>query len=309
MIHLRSAEAQGELCNANSKSRTPITNALSVDVEDYFQVEAFKAIIDRSMWDSQPSRVVANTIRVLELFSAANVKATFFVLGWVAMRFPDMVRRIAREGHEIASHGFSHELAHSQSPAAFREDVQRAKALLEDISGGAVRGFRAPTFSIGPGNWWAYEILAEMGYKYSSSVYPISHDLYGSPDAQRIPFLPVVGSNFLEIPIGTIRLFNKNRPCGGGGYFRLLPYEVSRWCIRRLNLVERMPCVFYCHPWEFDPGQPRQSQAPLKSRIRHYLNIGKMEHRTARLLHDFSWGRIDEVYFSNPLVGLVEKSD
>lgn len=273
-----------------------LVNAMSVDVEDYFQVEAFKSVVDRAGWDSQPSRVVENTQHVLGLFGKTDTRATFFVLGWVAERFPEIVRQIKSGGHEVASHGYSHELADGQTRGEFRNDIRRSKAILEDVSGDRVRGFRAPTFSIGPANWWVYEVLAEEGYEYSSSVYPIAHDLYGMPDAPRTMFRPVKDHAFVEIPISTIRLFNKNRPCGGGGYFRLLPYEVSRRCISHVNRVDGASCVFYCHPWEFDVSQPRFRAAPLKSRIRHYLNIGSMSRRVAQLLEDFDWGRIDEVY-------------
>lgn len=278
------------------KVKRAFVNAFSVDVEDYFQVEGFKTVVDRASWESRPARVVESTERVLALLDAAEARATFFVLGWVAERFPSLARRIHAEGHEIASHGYGHEMAHSQSRSDFRDDVRRAKGILEDCVGAGVRGFRAPTFSIGRKNWWAYEILEEEGYAYSSSIYPVSHDLYGMPDAPRAPFCPLTTGSFLEIPVAAVRVLNGNRPCGGGGYFRLMPYALSRWCIARINRVDQMPCVFYCHPWEFDTGQPRLPQVPLKSRVRHYLNIGMMERRIARLLEDFSWGRIDEVY-------------
>jgi polysaccharide deacetylase family protein (PEP-CTERM system associated) len=283
--------------------RGPVVNAFSVDVEDYFQVEAFKSVIDRTDWDRHPSRVAGSTDRMLELLEAANVRATFFVLGWVAERFADLISRIESHGHEIASHGYSHELVHAQTANEFRQDIRLAKKLLEDIVGKNVRGFRAPTFSIGSQNWWAYEVLAEEGYEYSSSIFPISHDLYGMPSAPRTPFRPLGSDAFLEIPVTTIRLLNKNRPCAGGGYFRLLPYSASRWCMRRVNKVDRMPCIFYCHPWEIDVDQPRIAHAPLKSRFRHYLNIGKTADRIARLLRDFSWGRIDEIYLQPGMTG------
>jgi polysaccharide deacetylase family protein (PEP-CTERM system associated) len=276
--------------------RGPIVNAFSVDVEDYFQVEAFKSVIHSADWDRQPSRVAGNTDRMLELLEAADVRATFFVLGWVAERFADVVSRIEAHGHEVASHGYSHQRVHAQTASEFRQDIRHAKKLLEDIVGKNVRGFRAPTFSIDRRNWWAYEVLAEEGYEYSSSIYPISHDLYGMESAPRTPFRPLGSGAFLEIPVATVRLLSKNRPCAGGGYFRLLPYDLSRWCMRRVNRVDGMPCVFYCHPWEIDVDQPRIAQAPLKSRFRHYLNTGKMAGRIARLLRDFSWGRIDEIY-------------
>ena len=284
---------------ANADDAGKLTNALSVDVEDYFQVEAFKSVVDRASWDSQPARVADNTVRVLELFGAAHAHATFFVLGWVAKAFPDIVRQIVANGHELASHGFGHENLHSLTPVQFREDVRKAKGILEDISGTPVCGYRAPTFSIGRNNWWAYDILREEGYAYSSSIYPIAHDLYGIPDAPRGPFHPIEGSAFLEIPITTVRWLGRNRPCGGGGYFRLLPYRVSQWSIARVNRVDRMPCVFYCHPWEFDVDQPRIRGASAKSRFRHYLNIRRMPDRVARLLRDFAWERMDRVFLAH----------
>jgi len=275
---------------------TKIVNAFTVDVEDYFQVEAFSSVVDRASWENRPARVVGNTERVLALLESANARATFFVLGWVADRFPCLVRRIQASGHEVASHGYGHKLAHGQTRAKFREDVRRAKGSLEDCSGVAVRGYRAPTFSITPANWWAYEILMEEGYEYSSSIYPIDHDLYGMPFAPRMPFHPLEKESILEVPVATVRLFNKNRPCGGGGYFRLFPYLVSRWCIRHVNSIDRQACVFYCHPWEFDPQQPRIPSISVRSRFRHYLNISVMEHRVDKLLRDFEWGRMDQIF-------------
>lgn len=274
-------------------------NAFSVDVEEYFQVEAFKEVVARESWRARPSRVVDSTRRMLAILDAANVRGTFFVLGWVAERFPSLVRDILSGGHEVASHGYAHELAHAQSPDRFRADVRRAKGILEDCAGVSIRGYRAPTFSIGQKNWWAYEALAEEGYEYSSSLYPISHDFYGTDGGPRAPFRPIGGHRLLEIPIATVRLFNKNRPCGGGGYFRLMPYGFSRWCISRMNVSDRIACVFYCHPWEIDASQPRIEGASLKSRFRHYLNIGRMERRIGRLLSDFAWGRIDEIYLDS----------
>ena len=276
-----------------------VINAFTVDVEDYFQVEAFKSVVDPSGWDSRPSRVVGNTERVLALLAAANVQATFFILGWIAERFPSLVHQIHAARHEVASHGYAHQAVHTQTPKAFRDDVRKSKAILEDCIGERVRGFRAPTFSINRSNWWAYDVLAEENYDYSSSIYPISHDLYGMPDAPRVPFTPLNGAAFLEIPVATLRFLGKNRPCGGGGYFRLLPYPVSRWCINRTNQYDRLPCVFYCHPWEFDPEQPRVSSISMKSRFRHYLNIHKMEGRAAKLLSDFAWTRMDTLFLDD----------
>jgi polysaccharide deacetylase family protein (PEP-CTERM system associated) len=273
------------------------TNAFSVDVEDYFQVEAFGRIVARESWESRPGKVVENTERVLSLLDVAGFRGTFFVLGWVAARNPELVRRIAAGGHEIASHGFAHEAVHRQTRNGFREDVRRARRTLEDLAGVRVRGYRAPTFSIGRKTWWAYDILAEEGYRYSSSVYPIAHDLYGIPEAPSVPFRPISGNDFIEIPVATVRMLGRNFPCGGGGYFRLMPYAISRWFMERVNRNEQRPCIFYCHPWEFDPHQPRIPNASLKSSFRHYFNVAAMERRVARLLRDFQWGRVDALYF------------
>ncbi|MGN6516069.1 MAG: XrtA system polysaccharide deacetylase [Rhizomicrobium sp.] len=275
-----------------------LVNAMSIDVEDYFQVEAFNGVIRRSDWDGAPIRVDRNTARILDMLSEAGVCGTFFILGWVAERFPDLVKRIAAEGHEIASHGYNHQRADGQSQAEFRDDVRRAKDLLENITGTVVRGYRAPTFSVNRRNWWAYEVLSECGYEYSSSVYPIKHDLYGMTDVPRTPFKPTAAP-IIEIPMATVRLFGKNLPCSGGGYFRLLPYSLNKAALRYANGVEKQPCIFYCHPWEFDAGQPRIAAASAKSRFRHYTNISRMPGRFTRLLKDFSWDRIDNVYLGN----------
>jgi polysaccharide deacetylase family protein (PEP-CTERM system associated) len=242
-----------------------------------------------------PRRVERNTERLLEIFAAAGVRATFFTLGWVAERHPGLVRRIAAAGHEVASHGYGHCRIDRQSRAEFLSDVARAKAVLEDAGGAKVKGFRAPTFSIGPGNWWAFEVLAETGHAYSSSIFPITHDLYGMPDCSRAAFRER-GSGVLEIPITTVRCGGRNLPCAGGGYFRLLPYAFTRWAMRRVNRADRMPCIFYMHPWEIDPDQPRIENAPMKSRFRHYTNLDAMEGRLKRLLGDFRWGRMDEAF-------------
>ncbi len=273
----------------------PMVNALSVNVEDYFQVEALSRAVPRGQWDAMPRRVAANADRLLDLFAAAGVSATFFTLGWVAERHPDLVRRIVAAGHELASHGLDHTRIDRQTPASFRADLRRSRAILEDAGGVAIRGYRAATFSIGPGNLWAFDVLEEEGYAYSSSVYPIRHDLYGMPEAARAPFRPHQGK-LIEIPLTTVRRFGRNLPCAGGGYFRLLPYALSRANMRRVNRRDRMPCVFYLHPWEIDPGQPRIAGLGLKSRIRHYLNLGLMEGRLERLLRDFAWGRVDEIF-------------
>jgi polysaccharide deacetylase family protein (PEP-CTERM system associated) len=275
--------------------RDPIPyNALTIDVEDYFQVEAFADIIDRKDWEMYPRRVVPNTNRLLDILGAAHVTATFFMLGWVATRHPELVRRIVDEGHELASHGSDHYRIDQQSIAEFRSDIRQSKALLEDIGGRLVQGYRAPTFSVGHRCPWVHTVLAEEGFRYSSSVYPIAHDLYGEPSAPRRPFCPQPG--FIEIPLTTVRFFGRNWPTAGGGYFRLLPYEVTRAALRRASNELRTPCVFYLHPWEIDADQPRQLHASRLSRFRHYVNLHHTERRLCRLLHDFSWTRMDRIF-------------
>ena len=268
-----------------------IVNAMSVDVEDYYQVSAFASVIPRERWPQWPVRVDENTRRVLDLFAAADVKATFFILGCVARHHPNLVRRIAADGHEIASHGFSHFRVFEQTPQQFRSDVEDTRHLLEDTAGMPVRGYRAASFSISHGTWWAFEELAAAGYRYSSSVSPFKHDHYGVPDAPR--FLINPNPSIAEVPITTVELMGRRLPCGGGGFFRLLPYRWSRWAIRRVNRREAAPAVFYFHPWEIDPGQPRVKQASLRSRFRHYVNLGAMSGKLERLLCDFRWGRLD----------------
>jgi polysaccharide deacetylase family protein (PEP-CTERM system associated) len=276
----------------------PVVNAMTCDVEDYFQVQAFFDHIDRKDWPSCEPRVERNVERVLELFDGAGVKGTFFTLGWVAERHPEVVRRIVAQGHELASHGMAHFRADAQTPDEFRADVSRAKRLLEDVGGVPVRGYRAASFSIGAKNLWAFEVLAECGYAYSSSVYPVKHDIYGMPEAPRAPFHPNGTNGLLEVPISTVNLFGRNLPCGGGGYFRLLPYGYSRWAIGRVNRMEQRPTTFYFHPWEVDPGQPVTSGIGLKTRIRHYTNLGRMAGRLARVLREFRWDRMDRVFLA-----------
>jgi polysaccharide deacetylase family protein (PEP-CTERM system associated) len=271
-----------------------ITNALTIDVEDYFQVSAFAPYIPRSEWDTRECRVERNVVRILDLLAARDVKATFFTLGWIAQRHPDVVRRIVAGGHELASHGWGHERASDLSRSAFSEDVVRAKKLLEDLSGQPVRGYRAPSFSIGVKNLWAFDVLAQAGYSYSSSIYPIRHDHYGMPDSPRFAYR--VGAGLLEIPVTTVRMMNRNLPSSGGGYFRLLPYAVSRWLLQRVNQQDRQSAVFYFHPWEIDAGQPRVPGIDAKTRFRHYLNIPRMESRLQSLLADFRWGRMDQIF-------------
>lgn len=271
-----------------------ITNALTIDVEDYFQVSAFAPHISRAEWDQRECRIVRNVSRILELLDARGTKATFFTLGWIAERYPDLVRRIAREGHELASHGYGHERASDLDEIAFSQDISRSKAILEDLSGMEVMGYRAPSFSIGMGNLWAFDCLARAGYRYSSSIYPIRHDHYGMPDAPR--FAHLVRNELLEVPVTTVRLFDRNWPAGGGGYFRLMPYAVSRWLLARVNRTDGEAGIFYFHPWEIDVDQPRIHGIDVKTRFRHYLNLHRTERRLRRLLSDFAWGRADDIF-------------
>ncbi len=270
-------------------------NALSVDVEDWFQVGAFETVISRSDWDSLECRVEANCDAVLALFDDAGIKGTFFTLGWVAQRYPALMRRIVDGGHELASHGYGHDRVFSFTPAQFAADIQRARKLIEDTSGAMVSGYRAPSFSIDQRTPWAHEILAEQGYTYSSSVAPVKHDHYGWADAPRFAFRPVAGSDFLEIPVTTAMLGSKRLAAGGGGFFRLLPYAFSRWAIKQVNTDEERPAIIYFHPWEIDPGQPRVTNAPIKSKLRHYTKLGAMAGKLRRLAGDFEWERLDAV--------------
>ena len=273
-----------------------LTNALTIDVEDYFQVSAFAPYIRREDWDACECRIERNVARILDLLAAQRIKATFFTLGWIAERYPQLVRAIVDGGHELASHGYGHERASDLSPALFSQDIVRAKKLLEDLSGAPVVGYRAPSFSIGIGNLWAFDALARADYRYSSSIYPIKHDHYGMPDSPRFAYR--VGAGLLEIPVTTLRLMNRNLPSSGGGYFRLLPYGLSRWMIRRINQVDRESAIFYFHPWEIDVDQPRVQGIDLKTRFRHYVNIPRMESRLQSLLADFRWGRMDQIFLA-----------
>lgn len=272
-----------------------IRNAMTVDVEDYFQVQAFAHRIDRKAWDAFPSRVDLNTNRILDQFAAAGVKATFFTLGWVAERFPKLIRRIVADGHELASHGWDHTRVDRQDPETFRTDIRRTRSLLEQIGSVTVTGYRAATFSIGARNMWAYPILRQEGYLYSSSINPIRHDLYGMPRAPRVPFQPDP-DGVMEIPMTTVRLMGRNWPCSGGGYFRLLPSSLYRAGLTRVNRHDGQPGIFYFHPWEIDAHQPRIPNAGWKSRIRHYTNLSRMAGEVDRLLRDFNWDRMDMVY-------------
>lgn len=270
-------------------------NALSVDIEDWFQVGAFETVIARDDWDDLAHRVEDNSIAVLDLFERAGVKGTFFTLGWVAHRYPSLIRRIADAGHEVASHGWDHQRVFTFQPEEFRADLRKSRQALEDAAGQQLSGYRAPSFSIDARTPWAHEILAEEGYQYSSSVAPVVHDHYGWPEAPRFAFAPVEDSDLLELPVTTARLGGRTIAAGGGGFFRLLPYKFSSWAIGQVNSHDQRPAIFYFHPWEIDPDQPRVEQAPLRSKVRHYSRLSAMEGKLEKLLGDFQWGRVDTV--------------
>ncbi|MFO1226680.1 XrtA system polysaccharide deacetylase [Roseateles sp.] len=276
-----------------------LRNAMSIDVEDYFQVSAMAPYIRRADWDACECRVERNVNRILQLLADTQVHATFFTLGWIAERYPQLVKRIVAQGHELASHGYGHERASDLDRAALRQDLTRAKALLEDLGGVEVVGYRAPSFSIGKNNLWAFDVLSETGHRYSSSVYPIAHDHYGMPDSPRFAY--EVRPGLLEIPVTTVRMGSRNLPSSGGGYFRLLPYGISHWLLSRVNRVDGESAVFYFHPWEIDPEQPRVQGIDAKTRFRHYVNLPRTEARIARLLRDFAWGRMDEIFLGRRL--------
>lgn len=280
---------------ASAGAPLPPANGLSVDVEEWFQVGAFERAIDRADWPAMASRVEGNVDFLLDLFAEAGVSATFFTLGWVAERHPALMRRIADAGHELASHGYDHARVFTLSRRAFAEDIARARRSIEDASGEKVTGYRAPSFSIDARNPWAFEELARAGYAYSSSVAPVVHDHYGWPEAPRFAFRPVAGSPLVELPVTTALVGGRRVAAGGGGFFRVLPYGFSRWAIRQVNMREARPAVFYFHPWEIDPGQPRVANAPLRSRLRHYTGLSAMAGKLRRLLDDFAWERVDAV--------------
>ncbi|MEE4153886.1 MAG: XrtA system polysaccharide deacetylase [Erythrobacter sp.] len=272
-----------------------MTNGLSVDVEDWFQVGAFEQVIERDAWSGLASRVEGNVARILDLFEEAGVKATFFTLGWIAKRHPAMIRRIAEAGHEIASHGYDHARVFTLDRATFGEDIRTARAILEDASGERVIGYRAPSFSIDHRTPWAYQELAAQGYLYSSSVAPVAHDHYGWREAPRFAFRPLPWDDLIELPVTTAILGGRRVAAGGGGFFRVLPYGFSRWAIRQVNRREKRPAIFYFHPWEIDPDQPRVAHAPMRSRLRHYTGLTAMADKLGDLVREFSWGRIDEI--------------
>ena len=272
-------------------------NAFSVDIEDYFQVGAFAKTISPQDWDSWIPRVADNTQRMLEILAAAPkpVKATFFVLGWVAERFPKLVPEIVRQGHEIASHGYGHQLVYTLTENQFREDVRTARKILQDQSGQTVIGYRAPSFSIVKQTSWAHRILVEEGYTYDSSVFPIYHDLHGNPDAPReIHTIETEAGRIIEFPPAVITRFGNNIPTGGGGYFRFFPYFITARWLKKINRLGQ-PFVFYIHPWEIDPDQPRIPGASLKSRFRHYLNLKHTANRLQKLFRDFEFTTVREI--------------
>lgn len=283
----------GHTPDINAAELPQVVNGLSVDVEDWFQVGAFEEVIERGAWDSLVDRVERNVEEILALFDEADVKATFFTLGWVAQRHTKLIRRIAEQGHEIASHGWDHARVHTLDRAGFANDIRKARVAIEDAAGVAVTGYRAPSFSIDHRTPWAYMELAEQGYAYSSSVAPVAHDHYGWREAPRFAFRPLPWSDLIEIPVTTAEFAGRRLAAGGGGFFRVLPYAFSRWAIRQVNRREGRPAVFYFHPWEIDPGQPRVAGAPLKSKLRHYTNLEGMAPKLRQLVREFAWGRMD----------------
>jgi polysaccharide deacetylase family protein (PEP-CTERM system associated) len=270
-----------------------IVNGLSVDVEDWFQVGAFEGVIDRESWDSLGSRVEDNCLAILDMFARADVKATFFTLGWVAERHGPLMRRIVDAGHELASHGWDHERVFRFDKESFAADLERSRKVLEDASGVRITGYRAPSFSIDQRTPWAYMALHEQGFEYSSSVAPITHDHYGWREAPRFAFKPLPWSDLVEIPVTTAHFAGRRLAAGGGGFFRVLPYGFSRWAIRQVNTRDQRPAVFYFHPWEIDPQQPRVPNATMRSRVRHYTNLSVMAEKLELLVREFAWGRMD----------------
>jgi polysaccharide deacetylase family protein (PEP-CTERM system associated) len=279
----------------------PMKNVMSVDVEDYFHVEAFASNILAEEWHSYPPRVDRNVSRILELFAKYRVRATFFLLGWVAEKFPHLSQEIAAAGHEIGCHGYAHRRLHTMTPGQFQQDLRRATALLSDQAGRPIRSFRAPSFSIVRATLWAYDILSEEGYSFDSSVFPVRHDLYGIPDAKRFPHWTTLHQNagIFEFPLSTLSYHGVNVGVGGGGYLRWIPYGITYWALRRINLEEHQPVAVYFHPWEIDPDQPRL-RAGIKSRLRHYTNLSTTEGKIERLLHDFQFSTLSEVCLAHP---------
>lgn len=274
---------------------SPIINALSIDVEDWFQVGAFETTIKRTDWPQCAVRVERNTDALLDLFARLNVKATFFTLGWVAERHPKLISRIVAGGHELASHGYDHARVFTFTPEQFRADLRKSRVLLEQAGAVPVRGYRAPSFSIDARTPWAHAILAEEGYSYSSSVAPVRHDHYGWPEAPRFAYRPLADSPLIELPVTTARAMGRTIAAGGGGFFRLMPYAFTRWAVAQVNQRDQRPAIFYFHPWEIDPHQPHVENAPMRSRLRHYTNLSTTAAKLERLIGGFRWGRMDEI--------------
>ena len=274
---------------------TRVLNAMTIDVEDYFHVSAFDGVVPRSEWPALECRVERNTDRLLSIFETAGIKATFFVLGWVAERYPALVKRIAAAGHELASHGYAHRLVYDLTPKMFRSDVRRSKDLLEEATGAAVQGYRAPSYSITPRSLWALDILIEEGFTYDASIFPIHHDRYGIPVSARHPYrLHRASGELIEVPGSTVQWGPMNMPIAGGGYFRIFPMAWTSWGIRRINREEQRAAIFYLHPWEIDPDQPRLPCGVL-TRFRHYRNLHVTEARLRRLLSEFEFGPMQAV--------------
>jgi len=274
---------------------TRVLNAMTIDVEDYFHVSAFDGVVPRSTWATLECRVERNTDRLLEIFDQSGIKATFFVLGWVAERYPALVQRIAAAGHEIASHGFAHRLVYDLTPSMFRDDIRRSKAVLESAASASVQGYRAPSYSITPRSLWALDILIEEGFVYDASIFPIHHDRYGIPVSARHPYrLERAAGELIEVPGSTVQWGPLNMPIAGGGYFRIFPYPLTSWGIRRINRLEGRPAIFYLHPWEIDPAQPRLP-AGMLTRFRHYRNLDTTEDRLRALIAEFEFGPIRSV--------------
>ncbi len=282
-----------------SKTSNQLINAMSVDVEDYFQVSAFESYIKRADWNQIPLRVEQNMERILQNFADHQIKATFFTLGWIAERHPSMLKKIVDEGHELASHGWSHIRVSTQTKPEFFQDITRTKHLLEDLSGQQIKGYRAASYSLNKDNYqWAHQVLAETGHQYSSSIFPVKHDLYGMPETPRFCWKPDY-ADIIEIPITTVEYGKKRIACGGGGWFRFFPYAFSKSAMQRVNQKDKQPVIFYFHPWEIDPKQPKQANLAFKTRFRHYLNLAKTEQRLNQLLNDFEWGRMDHLFLKS----------
>jgi polysaccharide deacetylase family protein (PEP-CTERM system associated) len=277
-----------------------IVNAMTVDVEDYFHASAFDRGVSRAAWDQLESRVVPNTRRLLEMFSAHDVRATFFVLGWVADKFPALIKDISAAGHELASHGYHHQLVYLLTPSQFRDDVRRSKGTIEQIAGAPVRGYRAPSFSIVKQSLWALDVLIEEGFAYDASIFPIRHDRYGIADAPRhAHMIKRASGSILELPSSTVKVGQTNYPIAGGGYFRLFPYAMTKWGISQVNTADLQPVMLYIHPWEVDREQPRLP-GPMTTQLRHHIGMATTIDKLNRVMEDFSFGPVRDVITARP---------